>query len=345
VVDEGPGLSGSSFLSVGEAVAELGVAHEQIVFLGTREIDPNALCTRDAPTRWRRFRFERVTPRRYATIASGVDVSGGKWRKYFLPHASDWPGCWPQMERLKFLSAEQRSLLKFEGMGQCGEAAYQRAELLANAGFAPQPQEYREGLIRYDLIKGPRLQPGEITPGIVRRLAHYCAFRTREFRTEERPDPQLSEMVRFNAEQELGTAGKIALDALQGGPAILTDSRMQPHEWVLGEDGRILKTDSVSHGDDHFFPGPIDIAWDLAGAAVEWNMAGSAIDELLSHYRQLTGDEISVRLWPFVFAYSVLRMAYSKMALSAGIDGEERQRIEREYLFYRRWAGRAMRRF
>src|SRR5262249_16894970 len=47
VVDEGPGLSGSSFLSVGEALKALGVAGDRITFLGTRDLDPDQLCTRD----------------------------------------------------------------------------------------------------------------------------------------------------------------------------------------------------------------------------------------------------------------------------------------------------------
>ena len=42
---------------------------------------------------------------------------------------------------------------------------------------------------------------------------------------------------------------------------VIADSRMQPHEWLLTPAGQVLKTDSGSHGDDHFFPGPTDIAW------------------------------------------------------------------------------------
>ena len=43
VVDEGPGISGSSFLSVGDALLEAGVERERITFLGSRYPDVDAL--------------------------------------------------------------------------------------------------------------------------------------------------------------------------------------------------------------------------------------------------------------------------------------------------------------
>ena len=48
---------------------------------------------------------------------------------------------------------------------------------------------------------------------------------------------------------------------------------MGPHAWLRDENGRLIKTNGSVHGDDHFFPGPCDIAWDLAGAFVSiWGM-------------------------------------------------------------------------
>ena len=41
---------------------------------------------------------------------------------------------------------------------------------------------------------------------------------------------------------------------------------LAPHEWLRLDDGNVRKTDAIAHGDDHLFPGPTDIAWDLAGA-------------------------------------------------------------------------------
>src|SRR5213075_2967684 len=47
VVDEGPGLSGSSFLSVGEALVAHGISADRITLIGTREADPPRLYAHD----------------------------------------------------------------------------------------------------------------------------------------------------------------------------------------------------------------------------------------------------------------------------------------------------------
>ena len=54
-------------------------------------------------------------------------------------------------------------------------------------------------------------------------------------------------------------------------PACAMDNRMFPHEW-LATRRSYIKTDGTDHHDDHFYPGPQDIAWDLA--ASKWSSAG-----------------------------------------------------------------------
>jgi hypothetical protein len=66
------------------------------------------------------------------------------------------------------------------------------------------------------------------------------------------------------------------------------DGRMLPHEWLITEAG-YKKTDALDHHDDHFFPGAQDIAWDLAGAAVEFRMSPDAlVDRYLREQRDPT---------------------------------------------------------
>ena len=108
---------------------------------------------------------------------------------------------------------------------------------------------------------------------------------------------------------------------------VIADGHMQPHEWLLTADGQMLKTDSGSHGDDHFFPGPTDIAWDLAGAIVEWEMTAEQSATLLDLYRQNSGDDAVSRIQHFVIAYSVFRCAYCLMAANALGEGEESRRF------------------
>jgi hypothetical protein len=116
--------------------------------------------------------------------------------------------------------------------------------------------------------------------------------------------------------------------------AVIVDGRMQPHEWLLTATGEMLKTDSGSHGDDHFFPGPADIAWDLAGAIVEWRMKAEQAGEFLDLYRRASGDNAAGRVADFIHAYAVFRAAYCKMAGNAMAGTPEQARMERAAAHY-----------
>jgi hypothetical protein len=110
---------------------------------------------------------------------------------------------------------------------------------------------------------------------------------------------------------------------------------MQPHEWLLSTEGKLLKTDSGSHGDDHFFPGPTDIAWDLAGAIVEWQMKEEQIAEFLDTYHRASGDDARVRIDDFIRAYAAFRSAYCLMAANAMSGSDEQTRLQRAANGYR----------
>jgi hypothetical protein len=110
---------------------------------------------------------------------------------------------------------------------------------------------------------------------------------------------------------------------------------MQPHEWLRTSDGIVLKTDASTHGDDHFFPGPTDIAWDLAGIAVEWNLHPDALEFLLTRFAQLTSNDLRRRLPILMLAYSVFRLAWCKMATSTVVESSEQLRLRTAYRRYR----------
>ena len=123
-------------------------------------------------------------------------------------------------------------------------------------------------------------------------MAEYCAFRLRTFRVELGELNALQQMAEHNL-RELGLDLPIELRLEH---AVIADGRMQPHEWLVTNEGRLLKTDSGSHGDDHFFPGPTDIAWDLAGAIVEWQMNEQQATDFIDLYRCASGDDPSAGL-------------------------------------------------
>src|SRR5262249_60519560 len=120
----------------------------------------------------------------------------------------------------------------------------------------------------------------DLSPNVLQSLAEYCAFRLKVLAADVADLSPLEHMTEHNL-RELRIDQPVALKIEH--PTIC-DGRMQPHEWLLTEDGRMLKTDSGSHGDDHFFPGPTDIAWDLAGVMVEGRMNPAPPDFLLDAY-------------------------------------------------------------
>ena len=340
VVDEGPGRSGSSFLSVGEALVMAGVSPHQIIFLGSRQVDPRELCARDAVPRWSQFRFLSPAKTFDQRFGGCRYLGAGDWRPLFLGDRCAWPPTWPQMERLKFLSPDNRWIFKFEGFGHYGEQVLDRARRLEAAGFGCKAADAGDGFLSYPVVRGRPARRSDLGIDWLERLAEYCAFRAKEFPVRAGNAAELSEMLISNLTQEFGerAASAVNTELLAAGSSVLTDGRMQPHEWVQSADGRVFKTDGCSHGDDHFFPGPTDPAWDLAGAIVEWNMDRAGANFLLARFHRFTGDDASRRLPIFQLAYTTFRLAYCRMALSTVGKSADEQLLTNAYRLYRRMA-------
>jgi hypothetical protein len=341
IVDEGPGLSGSSFLSVAEALERAGVASTKIVFISSHEPNIDALCGSDAARRWRRFHCVAVTDEPQRPDQAVNFIGGGQWRGRLLGAESEWPASWTSLERLKYLSGSEQGeprLFKFAGLGHYGDRVFEREQKVAKAGFGLMPQQESDGFVSYPWINGcdgRSMRASDLSSSVLARMAEYCAFRLRAF-SVELPDLNadlnaLQKMADHNLrELKLDLAAQLRLEH-----PVIADGHMQPHEWLLTKESQMLKTDSGSHGDDHFFPSPTDIAWDLAGAIIEWRMNGQQAKEFLDLYRQASGDDASARIDGFIKAYSVFRAAYCMMAANAMSGSEEQERLERAAADYR----------
>ncbi len=338
VVDEGPGISGSSFLSVGDALLQAGVARERITFVCSRRADPDTLKANDGSARWRAFRSVVAGPTRHAPAERGAYLGGGEWRRHFYAESSQWPASWLQMERLKFLSNDGRRLYKFHGLGRFGSTVAARARLVGDAGYGPRLLSHAQGYGEFAFLNGEPMDAAQISSAVVERIADYCAFRALEFGVALPAQSQLEAMVKFNVGQEFGCEVPGPLASLGCRRPVIADARMLPHEWLATSAGAILKTDSGTHGDDHLFPGPVDIAWDLAGAILEWGMSAEAAGYLLDRYRQRSGDDARPRIASYLLAYAVFRMAYCGMAAFTMRGSEEEPRLRRAAVHYRRLA-------
>ena len=338
VVDEGPGLSGSSFLAVAEAIERAGAPSEKIVLVTSHAPNLDALCAENASRRWQRFRCIPVSGEARRPAEAVDFIGGGLWRNRVLENEREWPAVWTSLERLKYLSSnvhEERRVFKFAGLGRYGDEVLQRERKVAAAGFGLMPREEDDGFISYPWIEGTALSAADLSVDILTMLADYCALRVRTFAF------QLSDLAALQhmAEHNLRELGLDLVVKLRLERPVIADGRMQPHEWLLGKEDKLLKTDSGSHGDDHFFPGPTDIAWDLAGVIVEWKMDDQQTTEFLNLYQRASGDDATTRIDGFIKAYAAFHLAYCLMAANAMSGADEEHRLQYAASFYRssRW--------
>jgi hypothetical protein len=334
VVDEGPGLSGSTFISVAEALVDAGVPRERIVLICGHEPDFDSLRADEASRRAKAFRWVAVSSEPRRPARAEVFIGGGQWRRHLFIDETQWPPSWTSMERLKYSSVSPsgvRRFFKFLGFGHYGRRVFTRESLVADAGFGPVPRRESSGFASYPWTDGRPMVRKDLSADVLARLAAYCTFRATAFAADQPDLSALEQMAEHNARE----SGMEASPLLRLERPVLADGRMQPHEWVRTPEGRMLKTDSGSHGDDHFFPGITDIAWDLAGAIVEWNMSQDHVHRFLSAYRRLSGDDAARRIADFITAYALFRWAYCLMAAGALEGSDEAPRLERAAAQYR----------
>jgi hypothetical protein len=142
--------------------------------------------------------------------------------------------------------------------------------------------------LRHGFLAGPWLEdarPLPLVPDIDRRVlldavATYLGRRARlpaGSRPRGATPDRLFEMLSHNAGKALGTDAAEALEvwcrrtlelARRERP-VLTDNKPHAWEWLVLPDGCILKADALDHAQGNDLVGPQDIAWDVAGAAVE----------------------------------------------------------------------------
>jgi hypothetical protein len=341
IVDEGPDSRRSGLLTAGEAVVAAGVARERVILLGSRPFEPAARGR--TPRARSAFRTAVAPTAGFAPVSSGIwgaplDISGGAWRSLHYTHDEHWPAVVEAMERRK-LVADGR-LYKFEGLGSSGLAARHRASALAAEGIALDPCDEGEGWTSY-AWSGHPMHPRDLDVDLVEHIARYCARRPALCPLVS-AESDLDPIVALNVELLLDGApiGGTRLATLVHPGALkieriaTTDGRIAPHEWLRMEDGSVRKTDAITHGDDHLFPGPTDIAWDLAGAIIEWEMSRDARDHFLAAYRRASGDDPRSRLDAWLVAYAAIRGGFGLFALAHSSPAEAR-RFHRELDRYR----------
>ncbi|HVH04241.1 MAG TPA: hypothetical protein VM891_15075, partial [Amaricoccus sp.] len=283
--------------------------------------------------------------------ARAEDLSGGGWRRD-LP-APLWPPAAPVAERLKIRLAGPRGrfLARFAGLGDVGEAKLDLARRLHAAGFAPEPLALRRGFLLERWVEGTALPP-VAGPALLAHLARYLGFRARNFPADgDGADPaELRRMAVVNAAALEDDALAERVDRRLAGLERLSlvpvriDGRLHPWEWRRTAGGAIVKTDALDHAAAHDLVGCQDIAWDIAGASVEFDLGQGPTEALRRAVAEIAGRPVPAE------AVAACRLCYAafqgglwRMTGEAGPDGAPRtgRQIGRYRAALRRAAGLA----
>jgi hypothetical protein len=262
IVDEGPGLSGSSMAGVAEALHALGAPKESIFFFPGHGGGPGHEAGA-AQRRWWENKRCWHTPAQYlhpAAQPGTAHVFGG----FAAVNAN--------LETLASVKQERQQRLAAKGLAlSCRGVAHGWIEI-ADTG-TPLRQEHGDAEFISNRLAPyianaamPTGDAGSATTGLERIAAALLAWAD-----EQRPGIS-PEAVRRMQESALE----------EGMPPLLHgDGRLMPGQWVRLPDGRVLKRHATGTDWEHGWPGPQSVLWDVAGAAVEWNLTDRSLGLLL----------------------------------------------------------------
>ncbi len=340
IADEGPGLSGSSFASAVRALEDAGVPSDRIVLFPSWDPDPSRLSSLDARRIWpvhRRYWIDAaavgITPERVFGVACATRTySAGAWRGDLCGDAARWPPVHPHHERWKSFVPQERTVLKFAGLGRYGERSAARARQLFELGQGPRPGALRAGFLELRFVDGTPVD-GNVGPDEASVIGRYIGRVAAAFRRDPSESvAALAPMIETNVAELLDATFDVPEQP--DGPAADLDARMLRHEWLRTPVG-LVKTDASDHHDDHFYPGPHDPAWDLAGASIELELDPAASASLLCAYANASGDRTAARRLAFYrIAYAAFRAGYVASAAAALADSPEGARFSRARKYY-----------
>jgi hypothetical protein len=329
IVDEGPGLSGSSFAAVAEWLERNGVSTHRIHFFPSHSNGPGPETQPVIRQRWQDTAQHHVDLQDASVGAASVldriqhslrellgpldgrltDISGGAWRHIHNSRSDPLPPCDPRLERRKFMARARGEswLVKFAGLDEGGALKLQRAAALARTGFSPEPAGLCYGFLVERWLDSVPLDRRRISrSSLLRQIGAYLGFRAHSFTAGATGASleELREMACCNTREALGEPAADVLAARlrhagdlqeQVRPAHV-DGRLHAWEWLTTDNGRLVKTDAIDHSCGHDLVGCQDIAWDVVGATVEHSLDNVEQGQLCDQVARSRGRPVEPKL-------------------------------------------------
>jgi hypothetical protein len=350
IVDEGPGQSGSSFGAVADWLESRGVPLERMAFLPSHGGSPGPQASEAHRRRWENAQrvpadFGQDLPQlleSWLTESIGEldapleDISGGEWRRLHYASELEWPAAAGPWERRKFIASASggRFLVKFIGLGAVGERKLGMARTLHASGLAAEPI----GLAHGFLVERWRDDSRPLVRGEkpISDVGRYIGARARLFPADEGSGASLNDLLhmsRRNVALALGDEIALLLDGWEPRlpqlshrvVRIRTDNRLLPHEWLRSDGGRMIKADALDHHAGHDLIGCQDIAWDVAGAIVEFELDDHEPRELVLATERAAGRYVDHELLQFLqVAYVAFRIGQESLTSSQDSSEDSR---------------------
>lgn len=362
IVDEGPGLSGSSFGITAEVLSGLGIPDDQIIFISSWEPDGSGLISEIGKIRWKKHKkfsasFEETWLKNNRLVKSFphkelLDISNGRWRSLFYFNEEEFPLTYPVEERKKFLCSkfplQMKSgalhntnkmlphnnnifMIKFAGLGRYGKALFERAKILSQASLIPSVVDLQNGFLIFNFIEGLPLRKENISFEFINSAAKYLSFLYNKFpASPSRNFEEMLNMIHENVCEYLGESWAKMIDnkkqllaSMYSNLAVAVDGHMFLHEWITSKE-RCFKTDAVTHHADQFFPGCQSILWDIVGFSIESNLDNRRESFFIKRFSELSGfREIGNSLNFYKLAYLSFRMGYSAVISDVMVNSPE----------------------
>ncbi|KAB0264434.1 hypothetical protein [Microvirga brassicacearum] len=363
VVDEGPGLTGSSFGAVADWLEANGVARHSIHFFPSHDNDLGPRASKVHRSLWGSVARHVVSaedvllrpPGECRSLAEWLetllgpldcplrDISGGASRAERYASTEEWPASNIQQERRKYMARAggQSWLVKFAGLGELGEQKLQTGRLLHHAGFTPSIAGLRHGfLVEKWHEHAPSLdQVSFDRDRLIERIGAYLGFRGRHLESAGSQGASLEALAHMAVHNARMALGDSAADALAGvlcrWPELQhkvrpvdTDNRMHAWEWLI-VDQQLIKTDALDHSTAHDLIGHQDIAWDVAGARIEFHLAPDETRRLCAIVEACSARVIDPDVLAYMQpCYLAFQLGAFAMAADAISPGEERVRLQ-----------------
>jgi hypothetical protein len=360
VVDEGPGLSGSSMAAVARAMTAAGIHRGRISFMPGHGNGPGAQASPDVrqwwdqtrsyvvgleEMRWEGRRLQDVLSARTREACGGEVLHVEDWADVPIPAELPHFGAFARTKFRCILADGRAVAWKFMGLGGGTEAAAERLSQLAATGWTEGPLGVALGFVGVPWVDGKIIGQSEADDSFIAHAGRYIAAAAGQLMPADEQQSaiqRLKEMAYWNVKETLGDEAAEVVKgcaAAEIGPASsYGDGRTGPGEWIRTPTGTFVKVNCVGHDVDHTIVGRQAAWWDVAGAIVEWGLDERQSGVLI----RSGGFQVPVGVLRFYrMAYAAFRVAMCATC-EATADAGEGEKLRRAGASYRDELKRAL---